>query len=112
MGDLLDQRFHVFTSTQELLHWNAKIREASRGLPGRGEPNIFFTGKWPPHVDRFEKQYDKAFVRYPLFGADLMDRIHKRVQFFLHSCNTTTIGDVESGGLVEFGELQKKVEIG
>ena len=41
-----------------------------------------------------------------------MDRIHKHVQVFLHSCNTTAIKDVESGSLVEFWGLQKKVERG
>ena len=41
-----------------------------------------------------------------------MDQIHKRVQLFLHSCNTTAIEDVESGGLAEFRGLQKKVERG
>ena len=51
-------------------------------------------GMWPRHIDRFERQYYKAFAKDPLFGADLMDRIHKRVQVFLHFCNTTTIEDV------------------
>ena len=41
-----------------------------------------------------------------------MDRIHKHVQVFLHSCNTTAIEDVELGALEEFGGIQKKVEIG
>ena len=54
----------------------------------------------PHHVDRFEQQYDKKFAKDPLFGADLIDNIHKRVQAFLHSCNTNSIEDVESGALV------------
>ena len=41
-----------------------------------------------------------------------MDRIHKRVQVFLHSCNTTAIEDVKLVALTEFGGLQKKVESG
>ena len=41
-----------------------------------------------------------------------MNRIHKIVQVFLHSCNTTSTEYVESGDLVEFGGLQKKVERG
>ena len=41
-----------------------------------------------------------------------MDRIHKMVQVFLHSCNTTAIEDVESGALEEFWGLQKRVERG
>ena len=48
----------------------------------------------------------------PLFGDELIDRIHKRVQVFLHSCNTTSIKDVELGALAEFGEIQKNVERG
>ena len=41
-----------------------------------------------------------------------MDRIHKRVQVFLHTCNTTAIDDVESGALEEFQVLQKRVDRG
>ena len=41
-----------------------------------------------------------------------MDRIHKRVQVFLHSCNTIAIKEVDSGALLDFGGLQKKVERG
>ena len=41
-----------------------------------------------------------------------MARIHKRVQVFLHSCNTTSIEEVESGALEEFIGLQKRVERG
>ena len=69
-------------------------------------------GSWPRHIDHLEQQYDKAFARDSLFGADLMDRIHKRVQVFLHSCNTTTIEEVGSGALAEFGGLKKKVKRG
>ena len=69
-------------------------------------------GLWTRHIERFERQYDKAFARDPLFGTDLMDRIHKRVQVFLHSCNTTEIEEVESVALADFGGLQKKVERG
>ena len=41
-----------------------------------------------------------------------MDRIHKRVHVFLHSCNTTAIKEVESGALEEFRGIQKRVERG
>ena len=67
---------------------------------------------WPRHIDRFELQYDKDFARDPIFGTDLMDRIHKRLQVFLHSCNTTAIKEVEMGSLAEFGGLQKNMERG
>ena len=69
-------------------------------------------GMCPRHIDRFKRKYNKSFARYPLFGEDLMDPVHKRVQVFLHSCNTTAIEDVLSGALAEFGGLHKKVEIG
>ena len=62
-------------------------------------------GTWPCHIDRFNWQYDKAFAKDPLFGEDLIDRILKHVQVFLHSYNTTAMEDVESGGLTEFGGI-------
>ena len=40
-----------------------------------------------------------------------MDRIHKRVQVSLHSCNITSVEYLELGDLAEFGGLKKKVEI-
>ena len=67
---------------------------------------------WLRHIDHFEQKYDKAFVKYPLFGEDLIERIHKCVQVFIHSCNTNSTKDVESGALAEFGGLHKKVERG
>ena len=76
---------------------------------GEESPIFLSVGTWMRHIYQFKWQYDKAFARNPLFGADLMDRIHKRVQVFLHSCNTTAIYDVESGALAEFGGLQKNV---
>ena len=68
--------------------------------------------KWPRHIDVFERQYVKAFANKILSGTDLIDRIPKRVQVFLHSCNKTYIKDMKSGALAEFGGLQKKVERG
>ena len=67
---------------------------------------------WPRHIDRFERKYEKDFSQDPLFGAKLMDRIHKQVQVFLHFFNTTATEEVESGALEEFWGLQKRVEIG
>ena len=79
---------------------------------GEESPICLSMGVWPCHIDRFKRQYKKSFARDHLFGEDLMDCIHKRVQVFLHSCNTTAIEDVELGDLAEFGGLQKKVERG
>ena len=75
-------------------------------------PICLSMGTWPRHIDRFERQYNKAFARDPLSGADLINRIHKRVQVFLHYRKTTVIEDVELGALAEFGEIQKKAERG
>ena len=41
-----------------------------------------------------------------------MERIHKRLQLFLHSCNTTTLEDMETRALAYFGELHRRVERG
>ena len=91
---------------------DAELREVS-GDYLRAERPIFLSMEtWPRHIDHFKRQYEKAFMKDPLFGAYLMDRIHKRVQVFLHSCNTTAIEDVESGALIEFSSLQKNVEKG
>ena len=110
--ELLDQRVHVLTSTQEL---RCPTRNFVK-LPGdylrEGSPIFLLMMSWPRHIYRFERQYEKSFTRDPLFRADLMDRIHKRVQVFLHSWNTTSIKEVESGSLAEFIVLQKRVERG
>ena len=103
--ELLYQRVHVLTSTQELRHSTRNLVKLAGDYLGEESPIFLSMASWPRHIDRFEKQYDKAFARDPLFGADLMDKIHKRVQVFLHSCNTTSIEEVESGALAEFGGL-------
>ena len=103
--ELLDQRVHVLTSTQELCHSTRNFVKLVGVYLGEESPICLSMGSWPRHIDRFERQYDKVFTRDPLFGADLMDRIHKHVQVFLHYCNTTAIEEVESGSLAEFGGL-------
>ena len=90
----LDQRVHVLTSTEELRHSTRNFVRIAGDYLGEGSPVCIMMASWPRHIDRFERQYDKAFSRDPLFGADLMDRIHKKVQVFLHSCNTTAIDNV------------------
>ena len=69
---------------------------------GEEIPICLLMGMWLRHIDCFKRKYDKVFENDPLFGADFMDRIHKRVQVFLHSCNTTTIEDMESVALADF----------
>ena len=99
-GELLDQRVHVLTFTQELRHSTRNFVKLVGDYLG---------GTWPLHIDRFERQYGKAFARDPLFGDNLMDWIHKIVQVLLHSLNTTEIEEVESWALAEFRGLQNKV---
>ena len=111
-GEILDQRVHVITSTQELRHSTKNFVKLTGDYLGEEILICLSMGTWPRHIERFERQYNKAFTRNPLFVVDLMDCIHKYVQVFLHSCNTTTIEDVEFGDLEEFGGLQKKVERG
>ena len=110
--ELLDQRVHVLTSTQELRHLTRNFVKLTGDYLGEESPIYLLMGSWPRHIDRFDWQYEKTFARDPLLGADLMDRIYKHVHVFLHSCNTTAIEDVESGDLAEFGGIQKKVERG
>ena len=68
--------------------------------------------KWPRHIYGFEPQYAKAFAGQRLFRAYITDRIHKQVKVFLHSCNTMSLEDVETGELAEFEELQRQAERG
>ena len=86
----------MLTSTQELRHLTRNFVRIAGDYRGEGSPVCVMMASWPRHIERFERQYDKAFYPEPLLGSDLMDRIHKRVQLFLNSCNTTTIEEVES----------------
>ena len=79
---------------------------------GKESPLCCSIATWICHIDRFERQYDKAFLKEHLFGADISNIIHKRLQVFLQSCNTTEIEDVELGTFAEFGSLQNSIERG
>ena len=105
----MDQRVHVLDTTQELRNSTRNFGKLAVDYLGEERPICLLMGMWPHQIDRFERQYDKAFMRDPLFRADLMDRIHKRVQVFLHYCNKIYIEDMVSGALVEFRGLQKNV---
>ena len=105
---MLDQRVHTLASTQELSYSTRNFVKLAGDYLGEEIPLYLSMGTWPRHIDCFERQYDKAFAKGPIFGADFMDRVQKRVQVFIHSCNTTYIEDMESGALAEFGGLQKE----
>ena len=110
--ELLDQRVHDLTFTQELRHSTRNFVKLAGDYLVEGSSICISIALWPRHIDRFERQYDKALERDPLFGADLMDIINRRVQVFLHSCNTTSIKEVELGALEDFRRLQKRVKRG
>ena len=111
-GELLYQRLHVLTSTQDLHNLTRKFVKLAGDYLGEEIPIYLSMGTWLHHIDRFERKYDKVVARDPLFGAYFMDRIHKRVQVFLNYCNKNAIEDAELGALAEFGGLQKKLERG
>ena len=72
-GELLDQRFHVLISTQELRHFTRNFVNLAGDYLGEDIPFCFSMGTWPRHIDRFEWQYNKALTKDILFGAYLMD---------------------------------------
>ena len=76
MTELLDQRVHMLTLTQELSHSTRNFVRLAGDYLGEGSPVCVMMASWPRHIDRFERKYIKAFARDPLFGADLIDRIH------------------------------------
>ena len=86
-GKLLDQRLHVLASTEDLRYSTRNFVTLAGDYLGEEIPIFLPMGTWPSHIDRFKRQYDKAFAKDPLLGADLMDHIHKSVQVFLHPCN-------------------------
>ena len=108
-GELLDQCVHVVAMTQELCHSTRNFVRMTWYYPGMEGPFSRALATWPCHIDFFKRQYDKAFAGHRLFGLEIVDRIHKHVQVFLHSCNTTSLDGVETGYLAEFGALQRRV---
>ena len=85
VGELLDQRVHVLTSTQDLHHLTQNFVNLAGDYLGDDSPICLSMGMWLRYIDRFDRKYNKTFAKDSLFGEDLMDRIHKRVQVFLHS---------------------------
>ena len=108
MDELLNQRVHILASTQELSNSTRSFVKILGDYLGEEIPIYLSMGTWPCHIYRFERKYKKAFAKDPLFGEDFMDIIHKHVQVFLHSYTKTSIKDVESGSLVEFGDCKRR----
>ena len=78
-GELLYQRVHVVTTSQELRHSTKNSVKLASDYLGEEIPLCRSTATWPHHIDRLDQQYDKAFTKDHIFGVDLIDRIHKRV---------------------------------
>ena len=97
---------HINTRAPAL---HRKFFKLSGNYLSEESPLCLSMATWSHHIDRFDRQYDKAITKDPLIGVDLIDSIHKRVQVSQHSCNTTSIKDVELGALAQFGGLNKKV---
>ena len=112
VGKLMDQRVYIVTITQELQNLTNNCFNITSDYLGEESPLCLSMATWPRRIDLFERQYDKYFSKDPLFGEDLLDRIHNHVQVLLHSCKNTSIKDVELGSLAEFGNFQKKIERG
>ena len=91
---ILDQRFHVVTTTQELCHRTRNFVRLTGDYLGTEEPLYGAMETWNHHIGSFENQYDKAFTGDCLFGADIVDRIHKQVQILTNSCNNMPLEDV------------------
>ena len=72
-GERLEQWVHVVTKIQELRHSTRNfVRLAGDHLKPDGSLSQVTT-TWPLHIDRFERQYYKAFVVNHLFWEDTED---------------------------------------
>ena len=103
--ELIYQQVHVVATTQEILHSTQNLVRPTRDHLGTEGTLSQAMATWTRQIDHFERQYDKDFKGDRLFGKDIVDIIHKHVQILLQSCNTTSLEEVETGALAEFGEL-------
>ena len=88
----------MVTTSQELRHSTKNPVKFVGDYPVDERPMCRSLETWPCHIDRFGRQYNKAFLKDPLFGAYLIYYIiHKRVQVFLHFFNMMVIEDVHLG---------------
>ena len=67
----------MLASTQELQHSTRNFVKLEGDYLGSDILICLSMETWPCHIDRFERQYEKAFAKESLFWADLMYRIHK-----------------------------------
>ena len=72
MGELLYQRVHVVTNTQELRHSTRNFMRMTGGYLGNEGTLSCAMAIWSCNIDLFEMQYNKAFAGSPFFGADIV----------------------------------------
>ena len=72
----------MLTSTQYLRKSKQNFVKLAGNYLGAESPIFLSMETWMHHIDLFNQQYEKALAKDPLFGDDLMYRIHKRVQVF------------------------------
>ena len=75
----------MVTTTQELWNITRNILQVSGYYLSDDGPLIWAIATWPRNIDLFGWQYDRVFSWNCIFGANLVDSIHKRVQVFLHN---------------------------
>ena len=60
--EILDQRVHVLTSTQELRRSTRNFVRLAGDYLGEVSTVCILMVSWPRHIDRFERQYEKDFL--------------------------------------------------
>ena len=61
-GELLDQKVHVLTLTQELRYLTRNYVKLAGDYLGEESLICLSMGTWLHHIERFKRQYNKAFA--------------------------------------------------
>ena len=96
----MDQWVPVDTTTQDLSHTTRNFVRVAGDYLENEAPLGRSIITWPQHIDRFERQYNKAFAENTLFGAETIDRTNKMVLIFLQLCNKKCLDNVKMGALL------------
>ena len=111
-GEMLDQRVHMVTTTQDIRHSIRNFLSVDGNYLRDEGTLIRAMATRKCYIDRFEQQYDKVFTGNPFFSTYLVNHIHKQVQGFLHSYNITFLDNTKTGLLSKFRKIQRCVEWG
>ena len=110
--DILYQRVHMVTTSQDLQHSPINFVRLAREYLGTDGTLSQAMITHPHHIDRYERLYHKNFAGNHFFRSNTVGRIHKTVHVFLHSCNMMSLDDSETSAFSEFGEIQRRVDQG